>query len=298
MNNQPVPPMPQPQPANENKSQGQPPQPGQQPMPMQPGYGAPMQPMMPKKGANKGLIWGLIGGGIGLFVLVAIIIIAVVFFGGPSKADYADAARMMSEFDSKNISNSESFTKSGGGAEEYKKNVDKLLDEYDAYMEKLGKSKAMRDSEAKKMYDEISTDYKKVKPMLQELANAYVLYSGYSSSCTSKYVSYVNKSGEQVGKEFDSAMSDCFSALSKMEKSDDEVTKKFAETMTKYYKDMREYYVKTAERFSSKDYSSALPSYPKYPSVDDPLTSIADSVKDVKLTDKENKLYKYLQEKS
>ena len=151
MNNQPVPPMPQPQPANENKSQGQPPQPGQQPMPMQPGYGAPMQPMMPKKGANKGLIWGLIGGGIGLFVLVAIIIIAVVFFGGPSKADYADAARMMSEFDSKNISNSESFAGSDGSAEDLKKNIDKLLGEYDAYMEKLGKSKAMRDKEAKKM---------------------------------------------------------------------------------------------------------------------------------------------------
>ena len=267
-------------------------------MPMQPGYGAPMQPMMPKKGANKGLIWGLIGGGIGLLVLVVIIIIAVVFFGGPSKADYADAARMMSEFDSKNISNSESFAGSDGSAEDLKKNIDKLLGEYDAYMEKLGKSKAMRDKEAKKMYDEIASDYKKVKPMLQKLADAYVSYSGYSSSCTSKYISYINKSGEQVGKEFDSAMSDCFSALSKMEKSDDEATKKFAETMTKYYKDMRDYYVKIAEHFSSKDYSSRLPSYPKYPTVTSPLTSIGDSIKDVKLNDKENRLYKYLQEKS
>ena len=72
---QPVPPVPQPQ------------------QPLQQGV-----PMQPKKGLSKGALWGIISGSIGLIVIVVGIVLAVIFLGGPSKADYQEAAKAIKEF--------------------------------------------------------------------------------------------------------------------------------------------------------------------------------------------------------
>ena len=60
-------------------------------------------PVQPKKGLSKGALWGIIGGSIGLIVIIVGIVLAVVFLGGPSKADYQEAAKTLKEFDGNNL---------------------------------------------------------------------------------------------------------------------------------------------------------------------------------------------------
>ena len=58
-------------------------------VPPQPTPGMSYQ-MPPKKKMSKGALWGIIGGSIGLIILIVGIVLAIIFLGGPSKADYKD----------------------------------------------------------------------------------------------------------------------------------------------------------------------------------------------------------------
>lgn len=127
---------PQPQPTMQQPAAGQ-------PQPMQPGR--PMGPMPPKQGMSKGLLWSLIGGGIGIFVLIIIIIVCIVLFSGPSTEDYRKAYAMMNSFDSTslNIDRSDPET-----------SINEVVRKADDHFDKLGKAAAMRDGEVKKAFEE------------------------------------------------------------------------------------------------------------------------------------------------
>ena len=128
---------PQPQPISQQPAQ---PAPGQ-PQPMQPQPGRPMGPMPPKQGMSKGLLWSLIGGGIGIFVLIIIIIVCIVLFSGPSTEDYRKAYAMMNSFDSTSINIDRSDPETS---------INEVVRKADDHFDKLGKAAAMRDSEVKK----------------------------------------------------------------------------------------------------------------------------------------------------
>ncbi|MBB1563229.1 hypothetical protein HG436_002410 [Candidatus Saccharibacteria bacterium] len=306
MNNQPTPPMLQtPPPAQPVNGQPPAPQTGQPfPAPMP---GAPMQSMqppmmpgqMPKRGMSKGLLWGIIGGSIALVLLIVSIVVAVILLSGPSKQDYKDAAKMMSDFKySDNLEKGISKTKD---ASQVKKAIEGALTEADAHFNKLEKTKAMRDPEVKKLYQEYRSEYNKAKQLLQRFVNVYPDYVSSIEVCNGTsvgYVSYFDKTGAQAGEEFDKSIADCSKVLNKMKNSDDSDTKKYAETMISYYNSLREYYVTMANIYSSKDYTTKLPKYPNLPDVKDPVSSVTDDLDKYGLSNKEQDLYNLLLKKA
>ena len=130
----------QPQPAAQ-------PAPGQ-PQPMQPGV-AGMLPQYPKQGMSKGLLWGLIGGGVALVLLIIGVVVFFVFFGPPSRDDYAKAYNKVASFDARTI---REMTANSDDSEEA---TNELITKVDKHLDELGKMRAMHDGNGKKAYDNL-----------------------------------------------------------------------------------------------------------------------------------------------
>ena len=248
----PVQPAPQPMPV------GQPPVSGQ--APAQSGM-SPYQ-MPPKKKMSKGALWGIIGGSIGLVVVVVAVILAIVFLGGPSKEDYKDLVSTINSFNRSEISEGVS-----SDPDNYKENVNKAIEKVDEYHKKIDSHKALKDKELKTAYDKYISEWDKSKKQLVEVADGMSSYRKYAKACKAYVgVSYATKTGDEVAKEFDEKTKDCIKTLKDMEKSGNSKVSEFAKSMSEYYSALKKYYVDVAKRYSSKDTSSAYPTYPKYPS--------------------------------
>ena len=268
-------PQPQPQPISQQPAQ---PAPGQ-PQPMQPQPGRPMGPMPPKQGMSKGLLWSLIGGGIGIFVLIIIIIVCIVLFSGPSTEDYRKAYAMMNSFDSTslNIDRSDPET-----------SINEVVRKADDHFDKLGKAAAMRDGEVKKAFEEYKSDYEKVKPLLKESGAVATAYKEYSNSCRTSYSSPLSSaSGDEAGQKYDEQQKSCLNALNKMKDSQYASVRDYANEQIKYRKEMRAYYVALVNYYKNRDSSSSSPKRPEIPSTS--LTkSLYDKLKDAQSSSKES----------
>ena len=267
-------PQPQPQPISQQPAQ---PAPGQ-PQPMQPGV-AGMPPQYPKQGMSKGLLWSLIGGGIGVFVLIIIIIVCIVLFSGPSTEDYRKAYAMMNSFDSTslNIDRSDPET-----------SINEVVRKADDHFDKLGKAAAMRDGEVKKAFEEYKSDYEKVKPLLKESGAVATAYKEYSNSCRTSYSSPLSSaSGDEAGQKYDEQQKSCLNALNKMKDSQYASVRDYANEQIKYRKEMRAYYVALVNYYKNRDSSSSSPKRPEIPSTS--LTkSLYDKLKDAQSSSKES----------
>ena len=268
-------PQPQPQPISQQQAQ---PAPGQ-PQPMQPQPGRPMGPMPPKQGMSKGLLWSLIGGGIGIFVLIIIIIVCIVLFSGPSTEDYRKAYAMMNSFDSTslNIDRSDPET-----------SINEVVRKADDHFDKLGKAAAMRDGEVKKAFEEYKSDYEKVKPLLKESGAVATAYKEYSNSCRTSYSSPLSSaSGDEAGQKYDEQQKSCLNALNKMKDSQYASVRDYANEQIKYRKEMRAYYVALVNYYKNRDSSSGSPKRPEIPSTS--LTkSLYDKLKDAQSSAKDS----------
>lgn len=264
---------PQPQPTMQQPAQ---PAVGQ-PQPMQPGR--PMGPMPPKQGMSKGLLWSLIGGGIGVFVLIIIIIVCIVLFSGPSTEDYRKAYSMMNSFDSTSINIDRSDPETS---------INEVVRKADDHFDKLGKAAAMRDSEVKKAFEKYKDDYEKVKPLLKESGAVATAYKEYSSSCRTSYSSPLSSaSGDEAGQKYDEQQKSCLNALNKMKDSQYASVRDYANEQIKYRKEMRAYYVALVNYYKNRDSSSGSPKRPEIPSTS--LTkSLYDKLKDAQSSSKES----------
>jgi hypothetical protein len=266
---------PQPQPTMQQPAQ---PAVGQ-PQPMQPQPGRPMGPMPPKQGMSKGLLWSLIGGGIGVFVLIIIIIVCIVLFSGPSTEDYRKAYSMMNSFDSTSINIDRSDPETS---------INEVVRKADDHFDKLGKAAAMRDSEVKKAFEKYKDDYEKVKPLLKESGAVATAYKEYSSSCRTSYSSPLSSaSGDEAGQKYDEQQKSCLNALNKMKDSQYASVRNYANEQIKYRKEMRAYYVALVNYYKNRDSSSSSPKRPEIPSTS--LTkSLYDKLKDAQSSSKES----------
>ena len=268
-------PQPQPQPISQQPAQ---PVAGQ-PQPMQPQPGRPMGPMPPKQGMSKGLLWSLIGGGIGVFVLIIIIIVCIVLFSGPSTEDYRKAYSMMNSFDSTSINIDRSDPETS---------INEVVRKADDHFDKLGKAAAMRDSEVKKAFEKYKDDYEKVKPLLKESGAVATAYKEYSNSCRTSYSSPLSSaSGDEAGQKYDEQQKSCLNALNKMKDSQYASVRDYANEQIKYRKEMRAYYVALVNYYKNRDSSSGSPKRPEIPSTS--LTkSLYDKLKDAQSSSKES----------
>ena len=277
----PVQPAPQPMPG------GQPPVPGQ--APAQPGM-SPYQ-MPPKKKMSKGALWGIIGGSIGLVVVAVAVILAVVFLGGPSKEDYKDLVSIINSFNRSEISEDVS-----SDLDNYKENVNKAIEKVDEYHKKIDSHKALKDKELKTAYDKYISEWDKSKKQLVEVADGMSSYRKYAKACKAYVgVSYATKTGDEVAKEFDEKMKGCSKTLKDMEKSSNSKVSEFAKKMSEYYSSLKKYYVDVAKRYSSKDFSSSYPKFPKFPSGSSLVSSISKGT-DMKALDDAYKDFKNILE--
>ena len=276
---EPAPAAPTAEPAPAAQPQPQPQPISQQPQPMQPQPGRPMGPMPPKQGMSKGLLWSLIGGGIGIFVLIIIIIVCIVLFSGPSTEDYRKAYAMMNSFDSTSINIDRSDPETS---------INEVVRKADDHFDKLGKAAAMRDSEVKKAFEKYKDDYEKVKPLLKESGAVATAYKEYSSSCRTSYSSPLSSaSGDEAGQKYDEQQKSCLNALNKMKDSQYASVRDYANEQIKYRKEMRAYYVALVNYYKNRDSSSGSPKRPEIPSTS--LTkSLYDKLKDAQSSSKES----------
>jgi len=251
--------------------------------------------MPPKKGMSKGMLWGIIGGSIGLVLLVVTIILMVVFLGGPTKEDYRKAADYMGKL---SLSKDMNLNDAKTGAEA-KEVIDNFIKKADDHFDKLRSDKVMRDAEVKESFDKYDTEWKKARVVLLEISDIAEMTYSFSKECRgNSYISYINKTGEAVGKEFDAEHGSCMELLEKFRDSKDKTVAEYSKAQYNYLKELRAYSVAMAERYSSKDYTSPSPKYPEYPTAKNPGMSIYEKTKSIKIDDYEKDFLRLLEKKA
>lgn len=83
-----------------------------------------------------------------------------------------------------------------------------------------------------------------------------------------------------------------------MEKSSNSKVSEFAKKMLEYYSSLKKYYVDVAKRYSSKDFSSSYPKFPKFPSGSSLVSSISKGTDMKALDDSYNDFKNILEEKA
>lgn len=257
---QPAPAAPQPAARPTPAAQPQPaaqPAPGQ-PQPMQPGV-AGVPPQYPKQGMSKGLLWGLIGGGVALVLLIIGVVVFFVFFGPPSRDDYAKAYNKVASFDARTI---REMTANSDDSEEA---TNELITKVDKHLDELGKMRAMHDGDVKKAYDSLKKEYEERKPLLREYAATTVAKKEYNKNCNSRSTTYISMSsvgsGDEAGKKFDEQQGTCIKTLDKLKQSQYESIRKYAENQSQYLKELRAYYVSAVNYLKSRE--GSMPKVPR-----------------------------------
>ena len=229
-----------------------------QPQPMQPGV-AGMPPQYPKQGMSKGLLWGLIGGGVALVLLIIGVVVFFVFFGPPSRDDYAKAYNKVASFDARTI---REMTANSDDSEEA---TNELITKVDKHLDELGKMRAMHDGDVKKAYDSLKKEYEERKPLLREYTATTVAKKEYNKNCNSRSTTYISmsgvESGDEAGKKFDEQQGTCIKTLDKLKQSQYESIRKYAENQSQYLKELRAYYVSAVNYLKSRE--GSMPKVPR-----------------------------------
>lgn len=155
--------------------------------------------MPPKKKMSKGALWGIIGGSIGLIVLIVGIVLAVIFLGGPSKADYQAAQEKMNSIITKynKVSSSLSYISTSETKSSLESNRDKITTakgDINKALTDLGKMKAVtNDKEVREKYDNIKNRLEKFNEVMDALGEVYgkllPAMSEYASTSSSYNIS-------------------------------------------------------------------------------------------------------------
>lgn len=252
--------------------------------------------MPAKKGLSNKAIWGIVGGVIGLVILIVGVVLAVLFLGGPSKEDYHHASKIMSDFNSREIlGNINRETDVESAKEEINKGIAKV----DAYYEKLGNTRAMRDKDVKEKFDKYFNEYKDIKPTIQGVAESLPYLKTFRKDCNSgRYISSLDKGADQVAKEFDELNGKCIESLEKMKQAKDKGIAEFADEQLKYLSSLKKYYMDRADYYSKRDSSVKKPEYPDYPRLSNPMRDSQEKISKSKISDYEKELYNLLRDKS
>lgn len=229
-----------------------------QPQPMQPGVVG-MPPQYPKQGMSKGLLWGLIGGGVALVLLIIGVVVFFVFFGPPSRDDYAKAYNKVAGFNARTV------REKAASSDDAEAAINELTTKVDKHLDELGKMRAMHDGDVKKAYDNLKKEYEERKPLLREYAATTVAKKEYNKNCNSRSTTYISMSsvgsGDEAGKKFDEQQGTCIKTLDKLKQSQYESIRKYAESQSQYLKELRAYYVSAVNYLKSRE--GSMPKVPR-----------------------------------
>lgn len=167
----------------------------------------------PKKGLSKGALWGIIGGGVGLVLVIVGVVLALTLFGGPTKADYSKAGDKVSEANSayNNMSSNAYDLTSSSSTDTSRKNARESMqesaDKFNAAFEEAGKMKGISgDKEVKEKYDAVEAKrtlfnsyLEKLLEISEKFTPVYSDFGNLSSSSTTSQLSAARKSLEDIG---------------------------------------------------------------------------------------------------
>ena len=232
-------------------------------VPPQPTPGMPYQ-MPPKKKMSKGALWGIIGGSIGLIILIVGIVLAVIFLGGPSKADYKDLISQINDFNSDALREVKSSS-NGGNLQD---GINKSIERTDEQHKKIESHKALRDKELKDVYDKYNNTWKNdTKPYFQYLALIAGKRSEFSNKCQRRNkIKFMDKTKAEIEQSFDSVMKECIELVDETSNSDNKFAAEYGNNLKNYFAEVKQFYVKLAE-YNKTGKLSLRPDVPKPPIV-------------------------------
>lgn len=282
----------------------------QPPVYSQPTTGAPVQQPYPMQGGGKkggtGKVLIIIGAVVGALLLIGVAVFAYLMLSGPTKKDYADAkdvaqqaADQISSMDSATqgyfISTSY-ITKSGS-------ELQGMLDDYKSSVDELKGMKALRDKEAKSLYDSFQTKNDKIMSFIGAVAkNSDVLKKMFDSCSADKASQLSYSTGATIGTDYDTYIGPCIEDIRDFTATDDSILKNYATSMLAAYEKQQNLYHELQEAYINRDVSkfNSVPSEirSQVKDFDAPADDLKSAIKAVDPTDELNKLGEYLTDKA
>lgn len=246
----------------------------------------------PVKGANKGLLWSIIGGA-GLLLVIAIVLM-VVFFGPPSKADYQkayDKALSMKEDRNNTSFSAEDYNKLTTRAavdEFYNKNRDRS----DKNNNELRGMHAMSDSKVREAFEAYQEKYNSVMEKVRPLLYSTMYLRQITADCTLSSSSGLigSATNKQAAlNQFDNDNKTCIATLKKASEDGDRDITIYANSMLDFLDKFRTYIGDMADALGRGDYSYSRLEAPNADSIKIPANISATALSELSYSDEFDK---------
>jgi len=246
---------------------------------------------MPSSGRpGKGLLIGLIAGGVGLVVLI-IIVVAAIAMMTVSKKDYLAALDQYNEVADKNYTlgskvSSLEYDFSSGTDTSFDNDVDaakKAIGDLKTENDQLGKLKAVKVGDGKKKYDAFNKKMESYTQFVDKFLTSLKDARGASTKCDGAH----NNSTSNM-KQIKAAIDDCVAALDKVSNTPDPDVEQFMSKLKDEYTSLSAIVAKLA---AIKDpYGSQ---YSRYASLRDQMYKVVDNISNAE-TDFQSNLEKHV----
>lgn len=205
-----------------------------------------------KKGLGRGARWGIIGGLIAL-VLIAAAVLAFVFLGPPSKADYQQAYdKAKSMTDAYNGLDTSSLSNATTTAEVAQK-FSALKAQYDKDNAELSGMKALKDNDVKKAFESYIQKFNATMPVAEASMSIQVSCSNISTSLSDVSKAKTKTEAENT---FDTAMKECMSTLKDASTSSNSDVASYGSSLYEYLTAVRTYYSEAIDAYAANDYAA------------------------------------------
>lgn len=266
----------------------------------------PQAPLAPRP-SKKGLWIGLAG--IAVILIGVAVVVLVVVFAGPSKADYKKAQeKAQAAADSYNDFRSDfrgvsSRLSSTVDKSDIKKAQEALAD-YEAKVAELDGQRAFKDDEAKKLYDDFVEKNKEFVSFMGSLLASGDTIADVTTDCSAQKASGLS-SGDTatIGDRYNDALTPCLESIEKLSKSDNKPLADYAKELHGLYKDQQALFAKLQSAYQSGNMTAARSVTYEIQSQARKFSSISasevnDAIKETAVQDQLNALGEYLTDKS
>ena len=211
----------------------------------------------PKPGIKKGLLFGIIGGAIGLVLLVVAAILWFTVFSGPSKADYETAHNAMTDVRDSYTKVSGDFSSYVGGVSSGRvSGLDTLrtsLADYRTKVNGLKDLKAFRDPEVKTKHDEYITQNDKFVTYIENLVDSGDQIETANTKCGASAVRNTTPDYSSISDSYKAMIRPCMEALDALSQSKNEAISNYAKQLLGVYKEQEGLFAELQTAFNNQD---------------------------------------------
>ncbi len=240
----------------------------------------------PPQKSNKGLVIGLsVGGGVFLLAIIAAVIYFAVFY--VSKDHFKAAASqtssvkvVLNKLDSASTDYGDAVTDADATDSEIsseKGDYEKAVDEYKASVKQLDGERALRDSEAKRLYDAFATKNREYMDYNDTMAASVPTLRTMTKKCDSGALGEVDSSKlDQLVSQYDAAISECKTAIADLTKAQNSDAAKVGKAVEGALAKMRAAVVDMQAAYKANDESAFVRAYSKISEISQEFSSSSD----------------------